>query len=128
MTQEVLKLALEALERSVATCFDQYAHQQVMSQPDHFINQAITAIKEAMRENAMREVQRLGQEIEQEPVKYSDYEPDGVHHNKPQQEPVAWEQFYPDIGKPQLTYPPQGIYYTPPQRTEQESVGTGEKK
>ena len=34
-----------------------------------------------------------------------------------QPEPVAWEQFYPDIGKPQLTYPPQGIYYTPPQRT-----------
>ena len=40
---------------------------------------------EALRENAMREVQRLGQEIEQEPVKYSDYEPDGVHHNKPPQ-------------------------------------------
>ena len=48
MTQKALKLALEALERSVATCFDQYAHQQVMSQPDHFINQAITAIKEAL--------------------------------------------------------------------------------
>ena len=48
MTQEALKLALEALERSVATCFDQYAHRQVMSQPDHFINQAITAIKEAL--------------------------------------------------------------------------------
>ena len=85
MKQEALKLALDALERSVATCFDQYAHRQVMSQPDHFINQAITAIKEALREHAMREVQRLGQEIEQEPVKYSDYEPDGVHHNKPPQ-------------------------------------------
>jgi hypothetical protein len=24
-----------------------------------------------------------------EPVKYSDYEPDGVHHNKPEQEPVG---------------------------------------
>ena len=36
---------------------------------------------------------------------------------QPEQEPVAWEQFYPDIGKPQLTHPPQGIYYTPPQRT-----------
>ena len=36
---------------------------------------------------------------------------------QPEQEFVAWEQFYPDIGKPQLTYPPQGIYYTPPQRT-----------
>ena len=45
---EALKLALKALERSVATCFDQYAHQQVMSQPDHFINKAITAVKEAL--------------------------------------------------------------------------------
>ena len=45
---EALELALEALERSVATCFDQYAHQQVMSQPDHFINKAITAVKEAL--------------------------------------------------------------------------------
>ena len=35
---------------------------------------------------------------------------------QPEQDFVAWEQFYPDIGKPQLTYPPQGIYYTPPQR------------
>ena len=46
--RKVMELALEALERSVATCFDQYAHQQVMSQPDHFINKAITAIKEAL--------------------------------------------------------------------------------
>ena len=37
--------------------------------------------------------------------------------SQPEQEPVAWEQFYPDIGKLQLTHPPQGIYYTPPQRT-----------
>jgi hypothetical protein len=46
--KEALKLALEALERSVA--FYQYAHQQVMSQPDHFMNQAITAIKESLAE------------------------------------------------------------------------------
>jgi len=45
---EALKLAAEALERSVATCFDQYSHQQLMSHPNHFINQAITAIKEAL--------------------------------------------------------------------------------
>jgi hypothetical protein len=48
MTKEVLKLALEALERSVATCFDPYSHEQVMSRPEHFINQAITAIKAAL--------------------------------------------------------------------------------
>ena len=45
---EALKLALEALERSVSTCFTQYSHEQVMSRPEHFINQAITAIKEAL--------------------------------------------------------------------------------
>jgi hypothetical protein len=44
---EALDLALEALEKSVATCFDRYAHEQVMSKPEHFINQAITAIKQA---------------------------------------------------------------------------------
>ena len=45
---EALKLALEALERCVATCFDPYAHEQAMSWPEHFVNQTITAIKEAL--------------------------------------------------------------------------------
>ena len=40
----------------------------------------------------------------------------------PVQEPVAWEQFYPDIGKPKLAYlpptksPENACYTTPPQR------------
>ena len=46
--QEALKLALEALERGVATCFDRYSHEQVMCRPEHFVNQTITAIKEAL--------------------------------------------------------------------------------
>jgi hypothetical protein len=45
---EALKLALEALERCVATCFDPYAHEQAMSGSEHFVNQTITAIKEAL--------------------------------------------------------------------------------
>jgi hypothetical protein len=58
MTQEALKLALEALE---------LAHPRFgIATEKH--KQAITAIKKALREHAMREVQRLGQEIEQEPV------------------------------------------------------------
>ena len=116
--RKVMELALEALERSVATCFDQYAHQQVMSQPDHFINKAITAIKEALVQP------------EQEPVAWyhaEDYKthfttnpsPDLIgkywkplyttppQPKEPEQEPVAWEQFYPDIGKPQLKQLPQ---------------------
>ena len=68
MTQEVLKLALEALEEiaayrpmTFAECSDAEAIMGIAEK-------TITAIKEALRENAMREVQRLGQEIEQEPV------------------------------------------------------------
>ena len=39
-----------------------------------------------------------------------------------QPEPVAWEQFYPDIGKPKLAYlspteSPDNACYIPPQRT-----------
>ena len=60
MTQEALKLALDALEKAY------HAMQTDMAQDQ--IEEAITAIKEALREHAMREVQRLGQEIEQEPV------------------------------------------------------------
>jgi hypothetical protein len=48
MTKEALRLALEALERIIATCLDPYSHEQVRSRPEHFINQAITAIKEAL--------------------------------------------------------------------------------
>ena len=69
------------------------------------------------------------QQPEQEPVGYWKEHAQGMQRDydllladyeklaQPEQEPVAWEQFYPDLGKPQLTYPPQGIYYTPPQRT-----------
>ena len=45
---EALRIALEALERSVATCLDPYSHEQVMSRPEHFINQTITAIEAAL--------------------------------------------------------------------------------
>ena len=48
MSIKAMKQALEALECSVATCFDRYAHQQAMSQPDHFINQAITSLRQAI--------------------------------------------------------------------------------
>lgn len=59
MTQEALKLALEALEE---------AHYKMEHyQDEEKREQAITAIKEALAKHAMRETQRLGQEIEQEP-------------------------------------------------------------
>ena len=55
MTQEALKLALEALEDAL--------NKPMWDRPK--MTKAIAAIKEALREHAMREVQRLGQEIEQ---------------------------------------------------------------
>jgi hypothetical protein len=54
---EALKLALEALEG-----FYEYGYDR----QECF--EHITALKEALAEHAMQEVQRLGQEIEQEPV------------------------------------------------------------
>jgi hypothetical protein len=64
---EALDKALEALEKSVATCFDRCAHEQVMSRPEHFINQAITAIKQARALDKMAENAReLG--LDYEPV------------------------------------------------------------
>ena len=63
---EVLKQALEALENpnsGLVPHNGEWRSRQSI---------AITAIKEALAQP------------EQEPVKYSDYEPDGVHHNKPQ--------------------------------------------
>ena len=57
MTQEVLKLALEALDNLMYWDNGKPEYDEA--------REAITAIKEALREHAMREVQRLGQEIEQ---------------------------------------------------------------
>ncbi len=45
---EAAKQALEALERSVSTCFDRRAYEDVMSRPEHFINQAIAALDTAI--------------------------------------------------------------------------------
>ena len=35
---------------------------------------------------------------------------------QPAQEPVAWEQFYPDIGKPQIALNAEVVGYVAPQR------------
>ena len=36
--------------------------------------------------------------------------------SQPEQEPVAWEQFYPDIGKPQIAINSETVGYVAPQR------------
>jgi hypothetical protein len=94
---EALKLALDALERTGNIAG--FAHEREQ--------EAITAIKQARALDKMAENAReLG--LDYEPV----------------QEPVVWEQFYPDIGKTQLAYSPptpspDNACYIPPaaQRT-----------
>ena len=71
---QALKLALEALERCVATCFEQYAHEQVMSRPEHFVNQTIIAIREALADSALDRMAENARELgiqmqpEQKPI------------------------------------------------------------
>jgi len=96
MTQDELTLVLEALERSVATCFDQYAHQQVMSQPDHFINQTITSLRQAIAELES-----------QEPVAYINVEKRILEWAKL----TSWET--PTV----VNLPKIPLYTHPPQRT-----------
>ena len=60
---DAMKLALEALEADELDMVDDGSGNMVFRK-----EQAITAIEEVLAEHAMREVQRLGQEIEQEPV------------------------------------------------------------
>ena len=60
MTDKEIELALE----TIALVLEDLKKTQEKQQA------TITAIKEALAEHAMRETQRLGQEIEQEPVAY----------------------------------------------------------
>ena len=90
---EALKLALEALEG-----FYEYGYDR----QECF--EHITAIKEALLEHAMQKVQRLGQEIEQEPVAW-------VCGSKGKHDI--------DFDRPEINALPFGtmLYTTPPQRT-----------
>ena len=102
--KEAMKLALKALELLTGAW-------QTFDALDYGDN-AITALKARLADHAMREVQRLGQEIEQEPVawmrkmfspelgEFFDYK-DGAFANETYSE--GWTP----------------LYTTPPQRTEQ---------
>ena len=50
MSITAMRQALEALERAVSTCFDRRAHEDVMSRPEHFINQTIIALRLAIEQ------------------------------------------------------------------------------
>ena len=68
---KAMKMALEAL-KNYAWHGEACPQHPTYSKPENYpkctcgYDKAITAIKEALAEHAMREVQRLGQEIEQE--------------------------------------------------------------
>jgi hypothetical protein len=98
--KEAMKLALDALERT---------QNEGYNLPGIAIREAITAIKEALAEHAMQEVQRLGQEIEQEPVAHCKVRP------------LRGDESFPKVEIDWVNHPiPGPLYTSPPQRTEQE--------
>ena len=68
MTQDELKMVLEALEMYGKRHRATYLLGGAWDEEITLGGKAITAIEEQLAEHAMSEVQRLGQEIEQEPV------------------------------------------------------------
>ena len=66
---EVLKQALDALETEVSI---DWTNNDEFNASAEKMHDAITSLRQAIREHALREVQRLGQEIEQEPVGWLD--------------------------------------------------------
>ena len=127
---EALRLALEALKRSVATCFDPYSHEHVMSRPEHFINQAITAIEAALANEALERKAENARELG------LDYEPVAWLHRfieggisiglKPldlERHPERWEPLYTTPPQQELVcvcgavWEGQELVETPPQRT-----------
>jgi hypothetical protein len=112
---KAMKLALEALEglKSLYGGKGHKLHEINMIHRNH--DTAITALEKVLAEHAMRETQRLGQEIEQEPVMWSDYESNGMHHK-----PVAWMDADGNVSdNNDHKCFPIPLYTTPPQRTEQ---------
>jgi hypothetical protein len=107
---DAMKLALEALEG-----FYEYGYDR----QECF--EHITAIKEALAEHAMREVQRLGQEIEQK-IGCVNHDCDQCKAQRTEQEPVIgkWslrEVYFDEDGEPIS-------HRSPPQRTEQPAQRT----
>ena len=100
MTQEALKLALEALEDAL--------NKPMWNRPQ--MTTAITDIKEALAEHAMQDVQRLGQEIEQEPVAYA------VYHRMGGSKSLHWPEQHSSNGD-ESEYRLVPLSATPSQRT-----------
>ena len=93
MEREALKLAVDGLEKILHT----------------FAKDGKVVMASMIRNELFAEVNSLLQQAK-------------ASLAQPAQEPVAWEQFYPDIGKPKLAYlpptksPENACYTTPPKR------------
>lgn len=48
LQRSLLQRSLITLETCVSLCFDRYSHEQVMSQPDHFVNQMLNALRQEL--------------------------------------------------------------------------------
>ena len=106
---KAMKMALEALKTSM------YPQQKQL--------QAITALEEALAEHAMRETQRLGQEIEQEPVAIEYWLQDTMESGRW----VKTDSMAKATAEKMLSGEygdvfPQGRIAPPPQRAEQEPL------
>ena len=128
---EALNLALEALElnntewKSLADSDE--SSYWLAEEQDHYqqTEQAITAIKEAlaqpeqiMQDSTCSTTLRLQGKPYPRTCKKCGLGPCIAQPTaQPEQEPVAWEQFYPDIGKPQIAINPEIVGYVAPQRT-----------
>ena len=121
MTQEeALRMALEALEADELDMVDDGSGNMVFRK-----EQAITAIKEAlaqpeqiMQDSTCSTTLRLQGKPYPRTCKKCGLGPCIAQPSaQPEQEPVAWEQFYPDIGKPQIAINSEIVGYVAPQRT-----------
>ena len=91
----------------------------------------VNALKKALAEHAMREVQRLGQEIEQDADSFCDSNCVWTDHHpdcklaQPDQEPVGHREGYwcVDLTCKKCYSADFRLKHTPPQRTEQEPAG-----
>ena len=99
---EAMKMALEALEADELDMVDDGSGNMVFRK-----EQAIAAIKKALSEP----------EQDGQCKRCIDGCPACDARKLPEPEPVAWEQFYPDIGKPQIAFNAEVIGYVAPQRT-----------
>jgi hypothetical protein len=114
MTQEILKLALEALEELYNT--NNYWWQEVDEQTLEKIKYSITAIKEALALQALHdENERLG--LYKDAYVQPEQEPSGHFLDFAYSDSIAYVHVYDQFRKGQQ------FYKAPPQRTEQEPVG-----